>query len=146
VKPQFFSNPTCVERMSLALGDAYFAHGALAGLYTAIIVGVVSVATGDRTTTLYAPRVVTTFFLGSLVFALAHSDAPIIRTGNVDHTFVIVFPTSWSGAPFRLCSASCGWERSSSTTPQPVMAGFQNAAALLLFLVQLGNALGYGGR
>ena len=75
----------------VALGDAYFAHGVLAGLYTEIIVGVVSVATGDRTTTVYAPRVVTTFFLGSLVFALAHSDALIILTGNVDHTLAIVF-------------------------------------------------------
>ncbi len=27
--------------------------------------------------------------------------------------------------------------------PQPVMAGFQNAAALLLFLVQLGNVCGF---
>jgi hypothetical protein len=38
---------------------------------TAIIVAVVSVVAGDRTTTLYAPRVITTFFLGSLVFALS---------------------------------------------------------------------------
>ncbi|NVL73078.1 hypothetical protein HWN77_26325, partial [Escherichia coli] len=27
--------------------------------------------------------------------------------------------------------------------PQPVMAGFQNMAAVLLFLVQLGNVLGF---
>ena len=27
--------------------------------------------------------------------------------------------------------------------PHPVMAGFQNMAAVLLFLVQLGNVLGY---
>lgn len=32
----------------VALGDAYFAHGVLAGLCTAVIVGVVSVATGRR--------------------------------------------------------------------------------------------------
>jgi sulfate permease, SulP family len=60
----------------VALGDAYFAHGVLAGLYTAIIVGVVSVATGDRTTTVYAPRVVTPFFLGPpRVVENAHLDA-----------------------------------------------------------------------
>ena len=28
-------------------------------------------------------------------------------------------------------------------TPQPVMAGFQNAAAALLFLVQIGNICGF---
>ena len=32
-----------------ALGDRYFAHGAIAGLYAAIVVGVVCVVLGDRT-------------------------------------------------------------------------------------------------
>jgi MFS superfamily sulfate permease-like transporter len=48
-----------------ALGDSYFAHGALAGLYAAIGVGVVCVVLGDRTTTVYAPRITTTFLLGA---------------------------------------------------------------------------------
>lgn len=50
-----------------ALGDSYFAYGALAGLYAAIAVGVVCVVLGDRTTTVYAPRVTTTFLLGVLL-------------------------------------------------------------------------------
>jgi MFS superfamily sulfate permease-like transporter len=128
----------------VALGDAYFAHGVLAGLYTAIIVGVVSVATGDRTTTLYAPRIVTTFFLGSLVFALAHSDAPIIRMGNVDHTLAVIFSIILVGGAFQALFGLLRLGTLIRHTPQPVMAGFQNAAALLLFLVQLGNVLGYG--
>ena len=127
----------------VALGDAYFAHGVLAGLYTAIVVGVVSVATGDRTTTVYAPRIVTTFFLGSLVFSLAHSDAPIIRTGNVDHTLAIVFSIILVGGAFQALFGLVRLGTLIRHTPQPVMAGFQNAAALLLFLVQLGNVLGY---
>ena len=127
----------------VALGSEYFAHGVLAGLYTAIIVGVVSVATGDRTTTVYAPRVVTTFFLGALVFALAHSDAPIIRAGNVDHTLAIVFAIILVGGAFQALFGLARLGTLIKHTPQPVMAGFQNAAALLLFLVQLGNVLGY---
>ena len=63
----------------VALGDEYFAHGVLAGLYTAVIVAVVGVAAGDRSTTVYAPRVITTFFLGSLVYALVRSGAPTLR-------------------------------------------------------------------
>jgi sulfate permease, SulP family len=127
----------------VALGDAYFAHGVLAGLYTAIIVAVVSVATGDRTTTVYAPRIVTTFFLGSLVFALAHSEAPIIRTGNVDHTLAIIFSIILVGGAFQALFGLMRLGTLIKHTPHPVMAGFQNAAALLLFLVQLGNVLGY---
>ncbi|PYO59104.1 MAG: hypothetical protein DMD83_00585 [Candidatus Rokuibacteriota bacterium] len=128
----------------VALGDAYFAHGVLAGLYTAIIVAVVSVATGDRTTTVYAPRVITTFFLGSLVFTLAHSDAPIIRTGNVDHTLAIIFSIILVAGGFQALFGLIRLGTLIKHTPHPVMAGFQNAAALLLFLVQIGNVLGYG--
>jgi MFS superfamily sulfate permease-like transporter len=62
-----------------ALGDSYFAYGALAGLYAAIAVGVVCVVLGDRTTTVYAPRVTTTFLLGVLLYNLVHSDAEILR-------------------------------------------------------------------
>src|SRR6185503_5358058 len=75
----------------VALGDAYFAHGVLAGLYTAVVVALVRVATGDRTTTVYAPRVVTTFFLGSLVYELTVSEAALIRLGNVDQTLAVIF-------------------------------------------------------
>jgi MFS superfamily sulfate permease-like transporter len=128
----------------VALGDAYFAHGVLAGLYTAIIVAVVSVATGDRTTTVYAPRVITTFFLGSLVFTLAHSDAAIIRTGNVDQTLAIIFSIILVGGGFQALFGLIRLGTLIKHTPHPVMAGFQNAAALLLFLVQIGNVLGYG--
>lgn len=127
----------------VALGDAYFAHGVLAGLYTAIVVAVVSVATGDRTTTVYAPRVVTTFFLGSLVFALVHSDAQIIRSGNVEETLAIIFSIILVGGAFQALFGLLRLGTLIKHTPHPVMAGFQNAAALLLFLVQIGNVLGY---
>ncbi len=127
----------------VALGDGYFGHGVLAGLCTAVIVGLVSVATGDRTHTLYAPRVVTTFFLGSLVFGLAHSAAPIIRTHNVEHTLAVVFSVILVAGAFQALFGLVRLGTLIKHTPQPVMAGFQNAAALLLFLVQLGNVLGY---
>ncbi|MEO7338846.1 MAG: SulP family inorganic anion transporter, partial [Caldimonas sp.] len=128
----------------VALGDEYFAHGVLAGLYTAIIVAVVSVAMGDRTTTVYAPRVITTFFLGSLVFALVHSDAPFMRAGNVELTLAIVFSIILVAGAFQALFGLLRLGTVILHMPHPVMAGFQNAAALLLFLVQTGNVLGYG--
>jgi hypothetical protein len=41
----------------VSIGDQYFADGARAGLITAFVVGVVVVLLGDRTTTVYAPRI-----------------------------------------------------------------------------------------
>ena len=73
-----------------ALGDRYFAHGAIAGLYAAILVGIVCVVLGDRTTTVYAPRVTTTFLLGALLYHLTHSDLEILRDGNI-HVVVFAF-------------------------------------------------------
>jgi hypothetical protein len=65
-----------------ALGENYFADGAMAGLATALIVAVVCVVLGDRTTTVYAPRVNRTFFLGLLIYGLVHSGAPEIEGGG----------------------------------------------------------------
>lgn len=126
-----------------ALGDSYFAHGALAGLYAAIVVGVVCVVLGDRTTTVYAPRVTTTFLLGALLYHLVHSDAEVLRGGNVHLIVLAFFSIILLGGAFQ---ALFGLVRLGSLirfTPRPVMAGLQNAAAALLFLVQLGNVCGF---
>jgi MFS superfamily sulfate permease-like transporter len=126
-----------------ALGDTYFAHGELAGLYAAIVVGVVSVVLGDRTTTVYAPRITTTFLLGALLYHLAHSDAEIVRDGNVHMIVLAFFSIILLGGIFQ---ALFGLVRLGSLirfTPHPVMAGLQNAAAALLFLVQLSNVCGF---
>ena len=126
-----------------ALGDSYFAHGALAGLYAAIVVGVVCVVLGDRTTTVYAPRVTTTFLLGVLLYNLVHSDAEILRGGNVHFVVLAFFAIILLGGVFQ---ALFGLVRLGSLirfTPHPVMAGLQNAAAALLFLVQLGDVCGF---
>src|SRR3954449_2690050 len=56
------------------LGDEYFAYGAMAGLISAVIAGLVSVLLGDRSTRVYAPRITTTFFLGLLLLSLLHRD------------------------------------------------------------------------
>jgi hypothetical protein len=60
----------------IALGDAFFGYGVLAGLWSALIVGLVCVATGNSSTNVYAPRVTTTFYLGSVLFALTQSSLP----------------------------------------------------------------------
>src|SRR5215212_2143138 len=127
----------------VALGDAYFAYGAVSGLYAAMVVGVASVVLGDRTTTVYAPRVTTTFFLGGLLYQLVHSDLEIVRSGGHHIVILAFFSIILLGGALQ---ALFGLIRLGSLlrfTPHPVMAGLQNAAAALLFLVQLGNVAGF---
>ena len=126
-----------------ALGDSYFAFGALAGLYAAVVAGIVCVVLGDRTTMVYAPRVTTTFFLGALLHNLVASNAEGLGDGRLHLVILAFFSIIFLGGALQ---ALFGVMRLGSLlrfTPHPVMAGLQNAAAALLFLVQLGNVCGF---
>ena len=127
----------------VSLGDADFANGALAGLMTALIVGVASVMLGDKSANVYAPRVTTTFFLGILLYRLVHSDAPIVESGGLPLVLAIIFSIILLGGVFQMLFGLVRLGTLIKFTPHPVMAGFQNAAAILLFLVQLGNVFGF---
>jgi MFS superfamily sulfate permease-like transporter len=125
------------------LGDEYFAYGAMAGLLSAVIAGVVCVLLGDRSTRVYAPRITTTFFLGLLLFSLLHRDPAGATEPDISATLLVFFAIVLCGG---LLQALFGLLRLGTLikfAPQPVMAGFQNMAAVLLFLVQLGNVLGF---
>jgi MFS superfamily sulfate permease-like transporter len=127
----------------VALGESYFASGALAGLYTAAIVAIACVLLGDKSTTVYAPRITSTFFLGLFIYELMHSEIPAIKAGGTPLILAITFSTILLAGIFE---ALFGLVRLGSLikfAPQPVMAGFQNTAAILLFLVQLGNVCGF---
>jgi MFS superfamily sulfate permease-like transporter len=127
----------------VSFGDQYFASGALAGLMTALVVGIVSVLLGDKSATLHAPRIGTTFFLGILLYGLAHSDSPVVRSGGLPLTLAVIFSIILLGGVFQLLFGLVKLGTLIKFTPHPVMAGFQNAAAILLFLVQLGNVFGF---
>lgn len=127
----------------VSLGDEYFAYGAMAGLISAVVAGVVSVLSGDRSTRVYAPRVTTTFFLGLLLYTLLHRDPQTSGGPDISATLLVFFAIVLLGG---LLQALFGLLRLGTLikfAPQPVMAGFQNMAAVLLFLVQLGNVLGF---
>ncbi len=126
-----------------SFGESYFADGALAGLTTAFVVGIVCVVLGDKTTTVYAPRVNSTFFLGLLIYGLVHSDAPEIAAGGTPLILAIAFSVILLGGVLEALFGLVRLGTLIKFAPQPVMAGFQNAAALLLFLVQLGNVCGF---
>ena len=126
----------------VTLGDEYFAYGAMAGLISAVTAGFVCVLLGDRSTRVYAPRITTTFFLGLLLFSLLHRDGAD-TAASVPATLLVFFAIILLGG---LLQALFGLMRLGTLikfAPHPVMAGFQNMAAALLFLVQFGNVLGF---
>jgi sulfate permease, SulP family len=127
----------------VALGESYFASGALAGLYTAVIVAIVCVLLGDKSTTVYAPRITSTFFLGLLIYGLVHSEIPAIKSGGTSFILAITFSIILLGGVFEALFGLIRLGSLIKFAPQPVMAGFQNTAAILLFLVQLGNVCGF---
>ncbi|HUZ31347.1 MAG TPA: SulP family inorganic anion transporter [Xanthobacteraceae bacterium] len=126
-----------------SLGENYFAAGALAGLASALLVAIACALLGDKTATVYAPRVNSTFFLGLLIYGLIHSGAPEITAGGVPLILAIAFSVVLVGGAFEALFGLVRLGTLIKFAPQPVMAGFQNAAALLLFLVQLGNVCGF---
>src|SRR5260370_20777808 len=75
----------------VSLGDAYFAYGAMAGLVSAVIAGVVCVVLGDRSTRVYAPRITTTFFLGLLLYSLLHRAPTMDAEPDVAATLLVFF-------------------------------------------------------
>src|SRR3954467_2900178 len=125
------------------LGDEYFAYGAMAGLVSTVIAGLVCVLIGDRSTRIYAPRITTTFFLGLLLHSLLERTPTIDGEPNIAAALLVFFAINLLGG---LLQALFGRSRLGSLikfAPHPVMAEFQNMAAVLLFLVQLGNVLGF---
>src|SRR6195952_5550670 len=128
----------------VTLGDEYFAYGAMAGLMSAFVAGVVCLVLGDRSTRVYAPRITTTFFLGLLLTSLLHRD--IAGGGgepSVPATLLVFFAIILLGGIFQGLFGVMRLGSLIKFAPHPVMAGFQNMAAVLLFLVQLGNVLGF---
>src|SRR5205823_7441304 len=94
-------------------------------------------------TRVYAPRITTTFFLGLLLFSLLHRDDAANASASVPAALLALFAIILLGG---LLQALFGLMRLGTLikfAPHPVMAGFQNMAAVLLFLVQLSNILGY---
>lgn len=127
----------------VSLGDQYFADGARAGLIAAFVVGIAGVLFAARPTIVYAPRIVTTFFLGTVLYGLVNSDIPLLKTGGTAVILATFFAIILLGGLFQFLFGLARLGTLIKFSPHPVVAGFQNAAAILLFLVQIGNVFGF---
>jgi len=127
----------------VGLGDEFFGHGVLAGLVGAIVAGLVCVLMNDRTGVLHAPSVVTSFFIGTLILQhVAQAEIAIVRDGGSAAVLALVFAIVFVAGAIQLVFGLTRVGTLIRYIPQPVVAGFQNGAALLLVIAQLGQVLG----
>ena len=127
-----------------ALGDQYVSHAILAGLYGASLVPLAALALGYRGATIYAPRrPPSALLLGSVVL---QTIAPAAASGgsawSVEQTLTLLFLVILMAGVFQALFGALSVGTLIKYIPAPVMAGFQNAVALLILIAQLGTLTG----
>ncbi|HET7777919.1 MAG TPA: SulP family inorganic anion transporter, partial [Rudaea sp.] len=125
------------------LGPDYVGHGVLAGLYACVCGGLTSLLLGARTTMIYAPRSLITFLIGSLVLQTlvlsAHESLGRLDAASLlALVFALIFLAGFMQVIFGLMRLGDFVKY----LPAPVLAGFQNAAAVLIFASQINIMLG----
>ena len=141
------SVPTCVGFGILALaplGAEFIQHGVLAGLYAAICGGMVSAVMGGRdNTVIYSPRGIVTFLISALVAqnltGMAHTQAGI---RDPDMLMALVFLMLFLAGALQTLYGILKFGVFAKYLPAPVMAGFQVAGSLLIFVAQVPVVLG----
>jgi MFS superfamily sulfate permease-like transporter len=125
-----------------ALGEAYVAPAVLAGLYSAVIVTIVVLALGQWIPVNFAPRSMIAVLFAAMV---ADTIVPAVREdpANVDRTLALVVLIVATGGVFQALFGMLRLGEAIRYIPSPVMAGFQNAVALLLLLAQVHALLGF---
>ena len=124
-----------------ALGDAYVAPAVLGGLYSAVAVSLVVLVLGQWMPVNLAPRSIITVLFAALV---ADTVAPAVRhdPGNVDRTLALVIAIVAFAGLFQMLFGLLRLGNVIRYIPSPVMAGFQNAVAILLLIAQVKPLLG----
>ena len=127
-----------------ALGEAFVAQAILSGLYAAVCGCVVAVLLGARTTMIYSPRSIVTFLISSLVLhSLVRSDLPVLQGASGMTLFVLALFMTLLAGLFQALFGALRLGNLVKYIPAPVLAGFQNAAALLILFSQLDAMLGF---
>ena len=127
-----------------SLGDAYISYGILAGLLSAIVVLFSGVLLRGSPGLMYTPRSVVTLVMAAVVIeGVARGPAAVAARGDVQRTLALVFFIVLATGLFQ---ALIGVLRLGSLIryiPSPVMAGFQNASAILIVVAQVDALLGF---
>lgn len=126
------------------LGDSYIATAVLAGLYGAITGGLVAVLLGANTTMIYAPRSIVTFLIGAIILhSLVQSNVPALQAASPATLLALCFFLVFLAGAFQALFGLLRFGNFVKYIPAPVIAGFQNAAAVLIFCSQLNTMFGF---
>jgi MFS superfamily sulfate permease-like transporter len=125
------------------LGPEYIAHGVLAGLYACVCGGFTALLFRANTTMVYAPRSLITFLIGSLVLqTLVLSAHEALGRLDGSSLLALVFALIFLAGAIQVIFGLMRLGDFVKYLPAPVLAGFQNAAAVLIFVSQINVMLG----
>ncbi len=125
------------------LGDSMVPMAILAGLYAPIFGCLVAVLLGANTTMIYSPRSIVTFLIGSLVLdSIAHSNLAFLQSATPAALLSVALMLICMAGFFQALFGVFRFGGLVRYIPAPVIAGFQNAAAILIFFSQLNSMLG----
>lgn len=126
-----------------ALGPSWPAFGLIAGVMSSVVGSLVAGVIPAARCQIMGPRTSTTVvFAGILATLIAH---PLLQTAqgpDVTQILTLAFVAVFLSGLFQIGFGLLGFGRAIKFVPYPVIAGFMNGIALLMFISQLGSALG----
>lgn len=127
------------------LGPDYVTTGVLAGLYSAAFLGLIAVLVGARGVAIYAPRSLVSFVIASVCADLLVGAGWLPKDDPGAVISALLLLLAMAGG-FQLVFGLAHLARMVKFIPMTVMAGFQNAAAIIITLSQLHVMLGLSSR
>ena len=124
------------------LGERYVAHGVVAGLYPAIFLPLVALCLGARSSMMYSPRSVLAILIASIA-ANTLVTGSVLNPADVRRTEAVLFLVVFAAGLFQAAFGASRLGTLVKYIPSPVMAGFQNAGAILIFFGQIDTMVGF---
>jgi sulfate permease, SulP family len=126
------------------LGESYVSTAVLAGLYAPVAGCLIAVLLGANTTMIYSPRSIVTFLIGAIILHnLVNSSVPALRGASPSTLLAMCFLLVFVAGGFQALFGLLRFGNLVKYIPAPVIAGFQNAAAILIFCSQLNAMFGF---
>lgn len=120
------------------LGDAFVPHAIMAGLFAPVCGCIVALLLRANTTMVYSPRSIVTFLIGAFVLhSLVRSEAPALEGAPPQVLLVLALAALFLAGLFQAVFGLLKLGSVIKYVPAPVIAGFQNAAAILIFMSQV---------
>ncbi|HTY79541.1 MAG TPA: SulP family inorganic anion transporter [Candidatus Bathyarchaeia archaeon] len=128
------------------LGEQYVSYGIAAGLFSAIVVLFAAALLRGTPGLIYTPRSVVTLVMAAVVLeGVVRGPGSRAAGGDITRTLTLVFFVVLLCGAFQMLFGALRLGTFIRYIPSPVMAGFQNAVALLIIVAQLDALLGFRG-